>query len=272
MAQAAKNESKFNSRFASFVIPLCLIAGICIYVFVLGDKGNFQGNDTSNEPVSEGIRSAFGLMYKGGYVVPLLLTLVIICITFSIERFITINKASGKVSAQDFVQKIRTQLNSGTIDGAIKECDIQKGSLANVVRATLVKYQEMEKTTGLDVEQKILAIQKEVEESTTLELPTLERNLVIIATLASVSTLVALFGTVLGMIKAFAALATGGAPDSVALANGISEALINTALGIGNSAIAIIMYNVFTTRIDSITYAIDEASYSIINTFAAKNK
>ena len=100
----------------------------------------------------------------------------------------------------------------------------------------------------------------------------LEQNLVVIATMASVSTLIALLGTVLGMIKAFSALASAGSADSVGLANGISEALINTALGIGNSAVAIIMYNVFTSKIDKITYAIDEAGYSIIQTFAARHK
>jgi biopolymer transport protein ExbB len=84
--------------------------------------------------------------------------------------------------------------------------------------------------------------------------------------------LIALLGTVIGMIRAFAALATAGSPDSVALANGISEALINTALGIGNSAIATIMYSVFTSKIDAITYAIDEAGYSIVQTFAAKHR
>ena len=74
------------------------------------------------------------------------------------------------------------------------------------------------------------------------------------------------------MIKAFSALASAGSPDSVALANGISEALINTALGIGNSAIAIIMYNVFTTKIDKITYTIDEAGFSIVQQFASAHK
>jgi biopolymer transport protein ExbB len=74
------------------------------------------------------------------------------------------------------------------------------------------------------------------------------------------------------MIKAFSALATAGSPDSVALASGISEALINTALGIGNSALAIILYNVFTSKIDSITHTIDEAGFSIVQQFAASHK
>jgi biopolymer transport protein ExbB len=140
------------------------------------------------------------------------------------------------------------------------------------MRSTLLKYKEMQGLTTMPVDQRIISIQKEIEESVTLELPGLEKNLVVIATMASVSTLIALLGTVLGMIKAFSALATAGSPDSVALATGISEALINTALGIGNSAIATIMYNVFTSKIDAITYAIDEAGYSIVQTFAAKNR
>jgi biopolymer transport protein ExbB len=74
------------------------------------------------------------------------------------------------------------------------------------------------------------------------------------------------------MIAAFTAIATSGAPDAVALANGISEALINTALGIGTSALAIIFYNFFTSKIDALTYGIDEASYSIIQNFTARNK
>ena len=92
----------------------------------------------------------------------------------------------------------------------------------------------------------------------------------IISTIASIATLVGLIGTVLGMIKAFSALSAGGAPDAVGLANGISEALINTALGITGSAIAIIMYNFFTSKIDELTYSIDEAGFSIIQTFASQ--
>lgn len=93
----------------------------------------------------------------------------------------------------------------------------------------------------------------------------------ILATFASVATLMGLLGTVLGMIRAFSAIATAGAPDAVALSTGISEALINTALGIGTSALAIISYNYFTTKIDGLTYGIDEAGFSIAQSFAAKH-
>ncbi len=270
--QTKKSESKFSAMFASFAIPVLVVVAILIYIYVLGNPANFQDNDPTKHPVSDGINHVLGLIYKGGFIVPILISLVLMSITFSIERFLTIGKASGKTSAEEFVRKIQANLATGNIDAAIADCDKQQGSVANVVKSALYKYKEMSANTELDKDQKVLAIQKEIEESTSLELPMLEKNLVIIATLASVSTLIALLGTVIGMIKAFSALATSGAPDSTALANGISEALINTALGIGNSAIATIMYAVFTTKIDKITYTIDEAGFSITQTFAASHK
>ncbi|WP_237717799.1 MotA/TolQ/ExbB proton channel family protein [Pontibacter sp. BAB1700] len=136
----------------------------------------------------------------------------------------------------------------------------------------MLKYKEMQNEPELLKAEKVAAIQKEIEESTSLELPMLEKNLVIISTIASVSTLTGLIGTVLGMVKAFSALATAGSPDAVALANGISEALINTALGVTGSAIAIIAYNFFTSKIDELTYSIDEAGFSIISTFASQHE
>lgn len=269
-----KNQSgRVSSLFAFIAIPVLLAVAILIYIFVLGNPSNFEGGDpVNNHPVPDGIGHVLGLIYKGGFIVPILLALVLINITFSIERLFVINKASGKGANEQFVRRIKSLLSAGKIEEAIKECDQQKGSVANVVRSSLLKYREVEGETNMDRDQKVLAIQKEVEESTSLELPMLERNLVIISTLASVSTLIALLGTVLGMIRAFAALATAGSTDSVALANGISEALINTALGIANSALAIILYNIFTTKIDKITYTIDEAGFSIAQTFSSSHK
>lgn len=267
-----KEESKAGSIFASLAIPMLVLVGFLLWKFVLGSPSNFADGETRHTPVKEGIGATLGLIYLGGFIVPILLSLVLMSITFSIERFLTINKASGKGSTEGFVRKVKSQLAAGNVDAAIKECDAQQGSVANVVKAALHKYKEMEGESSMEKDQKILAIQKELEEATSLELPMLEKNLVIIATMASVSTLVALLGTVLGMIKAFSALGNAGAPDSTALAIGISEALINTALGIGNSAIAIIMYNVFTTKIDKITYTIDEAGFTIVQNFAAAHK
>ncbi|OON70608.1 MotA/TolQ/ExbB proton channel family protein [Hymenobacter sp. CRA2] len=261
-------EAKGGSALAAIVIPLALVISYLVWKFVMGDNSHFQGGNNHNNPLPG---DYLGIVYKGGVIVPILMSMFLIVVTFSIERFLTISRAKGSKSIESFVRTVRQKLNVNDITGAIATCDQQKGSVANVVKAGLLKYQEMARERGIDKDQKILAIQKEIEESTALELPMLEKNLVIISTLASVATLVGLLGTVFGMINAFAALANAGAPDAVGLANGISEALINTALGILTSAIAIIMYNFFTSRIDELTYSIDEAGFSIIQTFASQH-
>lgn len=267
--QPVKTESGFKSAFAAIVMPVLIIVSVLIYIYVLGDGSNFEGGDPNNHPLPG---NYLGIVYKGGPIVPILMSCLLMVLTFAIERFITISSASGKGSVAGFVMKIRTNLSQGKIQESIAECDKQKGSVANVIKAGLNKYVDMQKSTDYDKEQKIAAIQKDIEEATQLEMPMLQKNLVIISTLASVATLIGLLGTVIGMIKAFAALANAGAPDATALANGISEALINTALGIGSSALAIIFYNYFTNKIDSLTYGIDEAGFSIVNTFSATEK
>jgi biopolymer transport protein ExbB len=267
-AQSDEQTGKLANIFAAIVIPLAFIVAVVIYIFVLGNPANFIDDNPANHP-KQG--NWFGVVHKGGWIVPILLGCLIIVIVFSIERFITITRAKGNGNIATFVKKINYLLDSGNLAAARQECDRQKGSVANVVYAGLEKYEEMERNNEMVKEQKVLAIQKEVEEATALELPMLQRNLPIIATLAPIGTLIGLLGTVIGMIKAFAALATAGAPDATGLATGISEALINTALGIGTSAIAIVMYNIFTTRIDHLTYNIDEAGYTLTQTFASKH-
>lgn len=252
----------------ALVIPILLTIGILVYIFVFGSPEHFMDNDPEKGPKPG---DYFGTVYKGGFIVPILFTCFLCVLTFSIERFITIGRAGGSGSTDDFVRKVKSLLDRNEVGAAIAECDRQKGSIGNVVKTALLKYQQLASDVELNKEQKLAALQKEVEEATSLELPMLEKNLVIIATLASVSTLIALLGTVLGMIRAFSAMGTTGAPDTAALSNGISEALVNTALGIGTAAIATMMYAYFTTRIDSLTYTIDEIGLSIQQNFAAHN-
>ncbi len=268
----AKKESNSSgsSIFASLAIIICFVVGYLVWEFVMGNPTNFEGGDPDLGQPLPG--NYFGMIYKAGLVVPVLLGLFLMTIVFSFERYFVISKAAGKGNVDAFVTRVQSLLNSGDLDTAIKECDKQQGSVANVIKAGLVKYKESDADTRVDSEKATIAIQKEIEEATALEMPMLEKNMVIISTLVSIGTLVGLLGTVTGMIKAFAALATGGAPDQAQLANGISEALINTATGIATSAVATVMYNVFTTKIDKLTYSIDEAGYSIVQTYASTHR
>ncbi len=259
-----KGSSSGASRvIASLAVVFCVVFGALIWNYVMGNPSNFQNGDPEGHPLPGNI---LGLFYKGGPVVALLVGLLTMTVVFSIERFIVISKAAGKGNIGNFVANVQQDINEGRIQEAMDACDAQKGSVANVIKAGLIKYEEMKKE-GFSSEEATEAIQKEIEEATTLEMPMLERNMIVLATLVSIGTLVGLLGTVTGMIKAFSALATSGTPDSAALATGISEALICTATGIGTSTLAIVMYNSFTTKIDRLTYSIDEAGFAITQSY-----
>ncbi len=269
-APAKSSGNSFDPSFA-IIVGLFVVA-ILFYTFVLGNGANFEGGDPENHPVSEGIEKWLGTFHKGGIVVPILITCFLIVLTFSIERFTSLTKATGAGSVDSFVRRVKSHLAVDNIDAALAEADKQKGSVGNVIKQVLGRYKEIFNDSSMNRDQKVASLHKELEDATSLEVPMLEKNLSIIATLASVSTLIGLLGTVLGMIKAFSALANAGAPDTAALSTGISEALINTALGIGSSALAIISYNFFTGKIDGLTYNIDEIGFSIMQNFSSKAK
>ncbi len=260
----------------SWIAPvLCVLIGYVIWRFILGNPSNFTHPDPAGGfwPKHEGPKGGLVRMYEGGIVVPILLANFFIVVVFVIERLMTISKATGNGNIAEFIRKVQYHLANKNVDQAIAECDRQKGSVGNVMKAGLRKYKEMITDTELNTEQKVMNIQKEVEEATALELPMLEKNLVFLSTIASVATLLGLLGTVLGMITSFAALgAEGGGNAAAELSRGISEALYNTALGIGTSAVAIIMYNIFTTKIDGITYGIDESGFTLTQSFASLYK
>ncbi|MGE5521374.1 MAG: MotA/TolQ/ExbB proton channel family protein [Candidatus Dadabacteria bacterium] len=269
-------QAKKSSNAISWIAPvICIIAGYAIWRYILGDPSGFRAPDAAGGfwPSHKNPKDALHRIYEGGIIVPLLIGMFLMVITFSIERFLTISKALGKGSIADFIRRVQYHLANRNIDAALAECDKQRGSVANVMKAGLRRYKEMTTDTVMDTEQKVLSIQKEVEEATALELPMLQKNLVFLSTITSVGTLIALLGTVMGMIRSFSALGeAGGGGNAGELAVGISEALYNTALGIGTSALALIMYNVFTTKIDSITYGIDESGFTLTQSFASLYK
>jgi biopolymer transport protein ExbB len=261
-AGGAKSSNTFMWNLG--IVGVCILVAVLLFMFVLGDKSNFIGTGEHAKPAN-----FFGTMYKGGAIVPLLIACALILITFIVERFITVFKSRGSMSNADFVRQVQYNLANKNLDGAIAVCDKQRGSVGNVMKSGLKKYKEMSGASGMNQDQKIAIIQKEVEEATALELPMLEKNLVFLSTIASVATLLGLLGTVKGMITAFQAMGQSGAPDANALATGISEALVNTALGIGTSFVAIIAYNFFTTIIDQVTHGIDESGFTLSQSFKA---
>jgi len=248
-------KSVLQSVFATSAILIAFAISLYLFITVMGNPANFEGGNPKGHPIQG---NYLGIIYKGGYIVPLLMTCVITLIIFAIERLITLARAKGRGRLNAFVYRLQNLMAGDKIEEAIDACDKQRGSLANVLRAGLIRYRDLQKDEELEKDQKILSIQKSLEEANALEQPMLSRNMVIFSTLAPVSVLIGLLGTVLGMIRA--------------LSTGISEALINTAFGISGSVIAILLYNYFSSRIDGYMFKIDEAGFSLTQTFAASLK
>ena len=268
-AHAGKPKNSSNFLINLLIVAACIVMAIVVYNFVLGSPGNFKDGELRLKP-KEG--NVMGLMYSGGLVVPVLIATLLTLLCFIVERALTVVKAKGKMDSAEFVRKVQYHLANKNIDSAVAECDKQAGSVGNVMRSGLMKYREMTTDHEMNTDQKVLSIQKEIEEATALEVPMLEKNLVFLSTISSCATLLGLFGTVLGMIRSFSAMSNAGAPDAGALAGGISEALINTALGSSTSFVAIIAYNFFTTLIDGITYGIDESGFTLTQSYASTYK
>ena len=255
---------------AFLVIIACFVVAVCLFLFVFGHPSHFdaEGFDgismwfAGDEFAKAHPVDLIGTVFKGGIIVPILQTLFLTVIVLSVERAIALKSAKGTGNIAKFVEAVKKCLATNDIKGAQALCAKQKGSVAAVVAAALNRYEEMDRNTVLTKEQKIATLQKEVEEATAIEMPSLQQNLPIVATLTTL-------GTVLGMIKSFQALSASGAPDSSELSTGISEALVNTAFGIATGAFAVISYNFYTNKIDNLTYAIDEIGFSIVQSFAA---
>ena len=262
-AAPAKKSSGFKGvKDAWIILVICCIIAYCFYFFVLGDPSHFQGGDREGHPAD-----LMGTVYKGGFVVGLILTLLLSVIVLGVERFFAIKSASGKINLAKFTAQVKDAIKAQDFTKAKDLCAKMQGSVANVVLASINMYETVEKDETLKKSQKISKIQQAHEEATQLEMPTLTMNLPMVATIVSLGTLTALFGTVLGMIGSFQALSAGGGADSMALSAGISEALVNTASGILTSWVATVVYNYFSNKIDKLTFALDEVGYTIAATY-----
>jgi len=248
-----------QSIFLATAILVTAVVAFIIYYFILGNPDNFANGEVRTVP-----KNLLGTVYTGGIVVPVLITLTLLDLTLIFERTFSLRKANGKASITGFLKTVQSSLMNGKIDDAIKACDAQRGSAANIIRTGLERYKSVQADKKLDPEKKMAETQRAIEEASSLETPLLERNLIALSTIASIATMCGLLGTTVGMIRAFTALARAGAPDAIQLSIGISEALINTALGLLAAIIGIVAYNFFVTKVDNFTYMIDEASYNVV--------
>src|SRR5687768_1243972 len=161
--KATSVQAKKTSNAISWLAPLiCIIAGYLIWRFIFGDPSGFKDPDEAGGfwPKHHGPKGAMNAIYEGGIIVPLLIGMFLMVIVFSIERWLTIRKALGNGSIADFIRKVQYHLANRNVDAAMAECDRQRGSVANVMRAGLRRYKEMINNTEIDTDQKVISIQK----------------------------------------------------------------------------------------------------------------
>ena len=191
----------------------------------------------------------------GGPVMWPLLVFSVLSVIFIIERFFAIRRA--KINVNEFLAKVRKELIvNRSIKSAIKVCEDYRGPVASILKAGLLKFGQPRE----DVE-------KTIENAALYEMGRLEKNLVWLASIANVSPLLGFFGTVVGMIKSFDALAEAGLSNPGLVAAGISEALITTAAGLFVAIPAQLAYNFFMSRINKFVRDIETSSNMLLETF-----
>ena len=153
---AKKSEGFKGIKSGWIVILICFLIAEALYVFGAGYKTNFVGHESftglpfhffqDGDYHPDGI---VGTVYKGGFIVPLIWGQFITVIALAIERFFAIRTANGKGNVGRFVKDIKAALLAGDIAKAEALCDKQQGSVANVVRSTLVTYRQVENDATL---------------------------------------------------------------------------------------------------------------------------
>jgi biopolymer transport protein ExbB len=201
---------------------------------------------------------------QGGPLLVLGLTCLFLVFTFTVERGIVLARAGGKGGVSTFMRSIKSTVQEGQMEQAIEACKKQGGCLGNVVGAGLERFHAT-RAAGASDKEVLEETKRTIEEATALESPILERNLNALSTIASIATMLGLLGTTIGMIRSFHAMGQAGAPDAVQLAIGISEALVNTALGLTTAIIGIVLYNYYAARVDNFLSAIEETSFEVLD-------
>ncbi|MFQ5329378.1 MAG: MotA/TolQ/ExbB proton channel family protein [Thermodesulfobacteriota bacterium] len=193
----------------------------------------------------------FQLLQKGGYVMILLGGFSILSIGVMLERAWSFSRF-GKAMVDFPAEFIRT-FKTGGVDVASGLCDGHTSPLANVFRAGLTKI-----TLGA------VEMAESMELSARREIANLERYLGVLGTIGNTAPFVGLFGTVLGIIRAFHDLAGAEGAGPSVVADGIAEALVATAAGLFVAIPAVIAYNYFTRRVVRCTLELEVQSKEII--------
>ncbi len=177
--------------------------------------------------------------------------------------------SAARKQSRVFVQQVAGALREGKLDEAISIAERNKKShIAKVVATGLAEFQSASSTVSET--EVIEAAKRGLERSIAIVHAELKRGLSGLATIGSTSPFVGLFGTVVGILNAFRGIATQKAAGLSAVAGGISEALVTTALGLLVAIPAVWAFNIFTNKVEAFDVEMDNSSMELINYFITR--
>lgn len=196
------------------------------------------------------------ILSMGGFTMYVLLFCSILSLGVIIDKLVSYGK-KARVSRSTFMEKIRDQLKLKDIEGAMESCRTIDAPFAKVVLAGLEKAGRTEKSVANVMERQIA-----------IELGKLEALTSIVGTIGNIAVYIGLFGTVLGIIRAFRDISIAGAGGMDVVIGGVSEALVTTATGLAVAVPSVILYNYFTKRIERFVGDMELASSEITDLVA----
>lgn len=192
------------------------------------------------------------LIIRGGPVMVPILLCSVISLTIIVERCLSLRR--HRILRYEILQRIEELLRDRKIPEATTLCKRYPSSMTRILLAAILNH---DKTRP--------EIKEIIEDAGRHEVPVLERYLGVLGTIASISTLLGLLGTIAGMIKTFNVIAALGYGHPEALAGGISEALITTAAGLSVAIPTFVLYNFFTSKVDSLVLEMEKNSLRMLN-------
>lgn len=200
----------------------------------------------------QGVVDIYEVIFKGGIIMWPIMLCSVVALGITIERFFSLRRAT--IDTREFMDTMRTVLRQNRTQEAIEICDETDAPVARILRAGILKHDKSKED-----------IRESIENAGNLEIPRLDRYLSALATVAHISPLLGLLGTVAGMIKAFAQIQNKqGLVNPSDLAEGISNALVTTAAGLTVAIPALVVYNYFIARVDGMVLEMEVSSSELV--------
>jgi len=203
------------------------------------------------------------LMVKGGPLMFLIILCSVIAVAVALERLWQLHRA--KINTAGFMENISETLKRNKIMDAIDMCNAMPGPIAQILKAGILKHDRPR-----------IEIREAIEDAGLHEVPRLEKNLGVLATIAHIAPLLGLLGTVTGMVRAFQVIeqkAVALTPVNPGdLAGGIWEALITTVAGLAVAIPTYVAYNFLVTKVDGLILEMEKSATDLVNILGSKRE